>query len=197
MTVDMLCDCTHPKDEHAGLAYACWGNCKCQKYTPDIQAGAAAIRANLVGFGTGAQLPTVEEMLPDARERAAAGLAAANAEWAESTSARLRRVEQERDSLLAHNEHLVDVSRERDDARGELTLARRQRDVAERARDLARAELASACAELQRLRIQLAGVLQFASAWQDQKPPCPHGQPGGERCGPCSFDRAVPAEEAP
>lgn len=44
MTVDMPCVCTDPKSEHAGLAYACWA-CGCQKYTPDIQAGAEAIKA--------------------------------------------------------------------------------------------------------------------------------------------------------
>jgi hypothetical protein len=139
VTVDMPCVCTDPKSEHAGLAYACWA-CGCQKYTPDIQAGAAAIKANRVGFGTGAQLPTVEELLPDARERAAARLAAANAEWAESTSARLRRVEQERDELgsALDREHGL--------------LKRAEAD-----RSLLRAELASARAELAQLRGQLAG----------------------------------------
>lgn len=30
----------------------------------------------------------------------------------------------------------------------------------------------------------------------DEREPCPHGHPGGERCGPCAFDRAIPAADS-
>jgi hypothetical protein len=132
VTVEMLCLCGHPKSEHAGLAYACWGSCGCKRYRPDIAAGAAAMKADAAP--TSGEWWCWTENEPSTfrcRERghdvrqhfATGGVITGSAELApawqasESPSARVRRVE--------------------------------------RQLDLARAELASARGEIARLRAQL------------------------------------------
>jgi hypothetical protein len=131
VTAEMPCDCKHPKVQHAGATYAC-RDCPCKRYTPDIQQAAldSSLKCPCGPFRPGdpsdahsvvhiAWLHRLEYRVPDG----------------ESTSARLRRVEQERDGLVQVVEQLSDDV---------LKLAA--------ALKLAQAELASARAELEQLR---------------------------------------------
>jgi chromosome segregation ATPase len=143
----MLCDCTHPKGEHAGLTYACWG-CDCKRYTPDIQA--ASLAHDLAELE--ATDPSVAEAAARLDEATAAILARAETMPTESTAAQLRRVEQERDELRADlNEMAARKVRMQGDLDAQLAEAREQLAhaiVRARKVDPLRAELASALAEL-------------------------------------------------
>lgn len=120
MTAALPCICTHLKPRHAGETYAC-RDCPCKRYEMDLQA-APATEADL----------DLDALLERVRQQAAAD----NAEFqrvhghclgreakligkvvdarnaGESTSARLRRVEQERDELAVRAADLEQVREE-------------------------------------------------------------------------------------
>jgi hypothetical protein len=82
MTADYPCECKHPKARHHGGTYWCLDpDCDCKRYTPDFKG-------------------QVHQAVEAAYE-------AGDSVLGESTSARLRRVEQERDELAVRNGRLA------------------------------------------------------------------------------------------
>jgi hypothetical protein len=147
------CECPHTKDAHAGGTYAC-RYCDCKRYTPDIQA--ASKRFNT---GEGCEVPNSGGWCVATGTDcvAACQMSPSVATRGESTSARLRRVEQERGELLSIVARIGDAlspTGERpQEALGTL-VADVEAFVA--LHDVTEAELVSARAELQQLRAQLA-----------------------------------------
>lgn len=159
MSATYICECEHPKSQHKRERDGCRAvDCGCAKFEADLKASAAA--------------QGVE------RARVATAVAAVDEHGGESTSARLRRVEQERDQLadevktLKHSESLdavtlaaVDRAAGRDIAKPDEPLITRVADLkrgrteaTQRALELA-AELASARTELEKLRGAQADLL--------------------------------------
>jgi uncharacterized protein (DUF3084 family) len=122
---------------------------------------------SVVPIGTPANLPSIEELLPAALDRAAERRRLAAGGFilprsGESTSAALRRTQA---ALAAFQADLTRVEQERDEAlddrdgwREVATTLRADCEAIARAADLARAELASAHTELERLRARLGHI---------------------------------------
>ncbi|WP_328465483.1 hypothetical protein OHA21_43705 [Actinoplanes sp. NBC_00393] len=127
-------ECGDPQSQHKGGKGGC-RHCElgCARYEPEFAAGGV-----ITGPGDGPVMlespaPYVaprapEIVIPAAMVKGRLTDALKSHLTApthlERLTADLARVEQERDSLLAHNTELVNVAHERDDARGALSLAR-------------------------------------------------------------------------
>jgi hypothetical protein len=149
-----ICFCEHPKSQHKRERDGCRAvDCGCAKFEVDLKASAEV-------QGT--------ELAPGIPSPAGFNLPGAGPALAQALT-QLRRVEQERNNLLAHNEELVDVSRERDDARGERDVKQRQLKDALAALDLARAELAEAYGLVEQIpgRTPIEVLREVIAAGQD------------------------------
>ena len=132
MTTTYLCECKHAKGVHQGMTYWCREDgCACKRYTPDFAAPMAPLAV------AGQAIAATAQKFGEAYE-------AGDSVLGESTSARLRRVEQELDAARGS---LTELAALYESATAETARVEDERDHWIREYHQAHNELGSARAE--------------------------------------------------